>query len=377
MIFTSRNKKLKANIKRLEELEKKITTLNQENIELLNVITEREKIIKKIIEEKSTGFPWLADAISEFYKYQDDKIAEYLATKSHPAIKSAENVRELAKQNKVLRKQTKIAENFVTYYETLFPWITEYVGNSLDELLKSVTETEEDLEDTDPVLKFIPKVEYNHLPEVERNQKALERYLSSRKKPYEIGRDYERYVGYHYERRGFKVEYTGIEKGLEDMGRDLVCIKNGEIEIVQCKCWASHKIIHEKHINQLYGTVVKYYIDHMHNFEKTQSLMLFPDLIKSHKIKGTFITSTKLSDTARSFADALGIIVHEMKLLGKYPMIKCNIASNGNKIYHLPFDQQYDKTVIKNKGEFYVLTVKEAEEKGFRRAFRWKGVRND
>ena len=376
MIFTSRNKKLIANIKRLEELEKRVTTLNHENLELLNVVSEREKIIKKIIDEKSKGFPWLADAIGEFYKYQDDKIAEYLTAKSHPALKSADNVREIAKQNKILRKQLKIAEYFVAYYETLFPWINEYVGDNLDDLLKSVTQTEEeDLEDCDPVLKFITKAEYNQLTDVERNQKALERYLSSRKKPHEIGRDYERYVGYHYERRGFKVEYVGIEKGFEDMGRDLVCIKSDEIEIIQCKCWASYKTIHEKHINQLYGTAVKYYIDHMQNLEKTKSLTLFPELIKSKKIKATFITSTKLSDVAKSFAEALGITVHEMKPLGKYPMIKCNISSNGNKIYHLPFDQQYDKTLIRNDGEFYVSTVKEAEEKGFRRAFRWKGVR--
>ncbi|MFA6944293.1 MAG: hypothetical protein WC220_00200, partial [Pedobacter sp.] len=58
----------------------------------------------------------------------------------------------------------------------------------------------------------------------------------------------------------------------------------------------------------------------------------------------------------------------------KYPVIKCNIASDGEKIYHLPFDQQYDKTLIKNNGEFYAATVREAENKGFRRAFRWRGT---
>lgn len=46
----------------------------------------------------------------------------------------------------------------------------------------------------------------------------------------------------------------------------------------------------------------------------------------------------------------------------------------GGKIYHLPFDQQYDKVKIeKNKGEFYCSTVQEAEKAGFRRAYRWKG----
>lgn len=53
----------------------------------------------------------------------------------------------------------------------------------------------------------------------------------------------------------------------------------------------------------------------------------------------------------------------------EFPRIKCNI-NGASKIYHLPFDQQYDRTEIKNAGEFYAWTVKEAESKGFRRAMR-------
>ena len=56
-----------------------------------------------------------------------------------------------------------------------------------------------------------------------------------------------------------------------------------------------------------------------------------------------------------------------------YPCIKCNISISGEKIYHLPFDQQYDKVKINGRGECYVGTILEAEKKGFRRAFRWKG----
>ena len=61
--------------------------------------------------------------------------------------------------------------------------------------------------------------------------------------------------------------------------------------------------------------------------------------------------------------------------MGPYPVIKCNInQSTHEHIYHLPFDQQYDHCVIsKEQGEFYALTVQEAEDAGFRRAKRWKG----
>jgi len=378
MFFAERNKRLVANVNRLKEIENNVINFNAENKELIKIIEEREKAIQKIISEKSKGFPWLTEAIAEFYQYQDEEIAKYLSRKSHPAYAAAESVKAISQKNRILRKQLKIAQNFVTYYETLFPWITEYVGDNLDELLESIINTkEEGNEEFDPVLNYMPRAEYEKLPSYERNQKALDRYLASRKRSYEIGRDYERYIGYVYEKAGYKVEYIGIEEGLEDMGRDLVCLKDEVVEIVQCKCWASHKIIHEKHINQLYGTVVKYYIDHENITNRAGKLTLFPDLIKSKKIKASFITSTKLSDTAKKFAKALGVEIVEEAPLVRYSIIKCNISSKGEKIYHLPFDQQYDRTFIRNQGEFYAMTVKEAEDKGFRRAFRWRGTNSN
>lgn len=374
MFFTKRNKKLASNIQKLLELERNILALNQENKEHLKTIEQREKAIEIIIKEKSLGFPWLANAIAEFYRYQDVEIEYFLKLKKHPAYKTADAVKEVSKEKKMLRTQLKIAQNFVNYYETLFPWINEYVGDDLDELLENIAHPENEYTDKDPVLKFIPRSEFEQLPVSERNQKALERYVTSRKRPWEIGRAYERYIGYLYEMNGYIVEYVGIEKGLEDLGRDLVCIKRNEVEIVQCKCWSSHKVIHEKHINQLYGTAVKYYIEHRELNKINTKLTLFPELISSGQIKATFVTSTKLSGTAREFATALGVKIIEEKPLVNYPLIKCNIGVGGEKIYHLPFDQQYDKTLINKKGEFYASSVREAESKGFRRAFRWLGT---
>lgn len=37
--------------------------------------------------------------------------------------------------------------------------------------------------------------------------------------------------------------------------------------------------------------------------------------------------------------------------------------------------RQYDRTLIEYKDECYVQTVAEAEALGFRRAFRWKGLK--
>ena len=86
------------------------------------------------------------------------------------------------------------------------------------------------------------------------------------------------------------------------------------------------------------------------------------------------VTSTICSDVAHKFAEFLGVKIIEKKTYKDYPMIKCNIGKDREKIYHLPFDQQYDKIKIEpNKGEFYAETCMEAELNSFRRAWRWRG----
>lgn len=144
--------------------------------------------------------------------------------------------------------------------------------------------------------------------------------------------------------------------GFDDLGRDLILSKGKQISIVQCKCWSKDKTIHEKHICQLYGTMTAFEIDH-------------PDTA----VTGHFITSTVVSERAAQFAVQLGILVTHSLPLETYPCIKCNISRrNGERIYHLPFDQQYDNTVVELKrGECYASSVREAENKGFRRAFKY------
>jgi hypothetical protein len=363
-------------IKQKEEELIKIEKRLYDDIEI-----EREKLkikesaLNKIFSEKSEGFPWLADSLAEFYKYFDYEIAEYLERKKHPAYAKAEQIKEIANQNKLLRKENRIVKSYINYYELLFPWLVEYRDQDLNELLLNISQKEDESnEGEDPVLNYVPRAEYLKMNENERNQKALDRYKKSKKTAWQIGRDYERYIGYQYEIRGFKVRYFGIENGLEDLGRDLICAKGIETHIVQCKYWSSNKTIHEKHINQLYGTAIKYCIDQRLYHQKKGALSLFPDILNENKVIATFITSTKLSSTALKFAEILGVKVYQEKKLEDYPMIKCNMSSSGDKIYHLPFDQQYDKTIVnKADGDFYISTVNEAVARGFRRAFRWKG----
>ena len=148
--------------------------------------------------------------------------------------------------------------------------------------------------------------------------------------------------------------------GIEDLGRDIIAKKGDITLIIQCKYWSSKKQIHENHINQLFGTMMCYCIEN--------------DVDKS-KVKGVLVTNIELSDVAKKMARMLKIEIVENFEVGDYPCIKCNINRDSygleTKIYHLPFDQQYDKTKIDHKGEFMATTVAEAEAAGFRRAFKW------
>jgi hypothetical protein len=135
---------------------------------------------------------------------------------------------------------------------------------------------------------------------------------------------------------------------LEDLGRDLICIKGNEVRIVQCKHWSAQKTMHEKHVCQIYGTAIAY----EKKFAKER------DLFGIVSVKPWLYISCEASPTAKEFADALCVTLAEKFPLAKYPVIKCNVSlRDGTKIYHLPFDQQYDRTLIEYKDECYVETV--------------------
>jgi hypothetical protein len=361
-------------ISKISDVESELQLLIKKTEGNLNEIKEIDKNIDKIISEKSEGFPWISDVIAKYFESRALKLADYLENKNHPAFISAEKIREIAKEKREVEKKFRITYNLIKYYESLFPWLSEFVGENLDELIQQVTKKNEEEAIDDPVKFYLTSAEYEKLSIIERNQKALNRYWSKKKTPWELGRDYERYIGHLYEIEGFNVCYQGIEAGLEDLGRDLIARKDNQIKVIQCKYWAKHKTIHEKHICQLFGTTLKYWVE-LKKMKLSSDREFLKSLLKKDELQGIFITSTILSEVAKEFANELGIEIIESFPFKEYPSIKCNISkSNGEKIYHLPIDQQYDKTIIEEeKNECYVDSVAEAEKLGFRRAWRWKG----
>jgi hypothetical protein len=327
--------------------------------------TERARIegmeerARQLIASRIETYPHIAKAWAEWELALAKEEATQLRRKKYPARSAAETVKAKGKQMAELRRALKLTEYVNQLYEFHFPWLVDL--RDLDEELDYAS-ADGDPDKEDPVSKFLSRDEWAALSECERNQRALDRYLKGRLTPWQLGRDYERYVGYLREQEGCRVTYHGIIHGFEDLGRDVLAEKDGAIEVIQCKRWAQHKEIHEKHIFQLFGTMVAAQIEN-----------------PGKKVSGTFTTTTGLSDRAREFADALQIRVEERFPLGEYPRIKCNVARrDGQRIYHLPFDQQYDSTLIEpHRGERYAMTCAEAEQEGFRRAWRWRGGEGD
>lgn len=341
---------------------------------------ESEKERQKIIDERSKSMAalrkansrfmsklnnsgynvsWLAETYGSYYDMCIGDLVDRLNSQIRPAHTTAAKIyKNYTAEMKGLAARAKRSEDLVLLYESFFPNIAELCDMKAGDLPPDIENSEaSDTPKTEyeSMRNWISRAEYDLLPKEEKFQLALENYKHRKRSNWEAGRDFERYICYRYEKDGYKVISYGAIKGLEDLGRDLYAFKDNKIIIIQCKRWASHKQVHEKHIYQLFGTVTDYSLENP-LFDTT----------------GLLISTCTLSDKARDVAAHIGIEYEENAVFSDYPMIKCNINyATGEKIYHLPFDQQYDKVQINySKGELYAWTIKEAECKGFRRAFR-------
>ncbi|MBR6733264.1 MAG: hypothetical protein IKL96_02570 [Kiritimatiellae bacterium] len=323
------------------------------------VETERKEVRDFIMSIRGASPAWIARAITDY---------EYLRYDTELNWSCYSTVRDyissLRSANRERRREMYLAMYKCLYYESLFPGLLDYADDEVPNAATSPVPEKTTEKD------WLSDEEYARLSSTEKSQLALDRYIGSHNKSkWQIGRDYELYIGHCYRRKDFQVEHIGMEKKLADMGRDLICrsdplSSSPETHIVQCKYWSKEKLIHEKHVMQLFGTTVEYAF--AHGIELTNGRL-------PARLKPVLITSTRLSDMARHFAVALGVQYHENiglpEDVASFPRIKCNKSSG---IFHLPFDEQYDVTkIVPSEGDCFCVTVAEAESKGFRRARRF------
>lgn len=353
-------KLLNNRIEEIQNTNRRITDLSNDRYRKYIEEKEKNDSFAHIFESNTTAIPYMAAIISDYETYELEVLAKKLDWgRSVERAKKVASIREIRRAAKEMVERNLEAKYQLKYLLELFPNLQDVIETDYKQLPMVKIE---DLSDYDAARDWLSKDEYQSLSAVERNQLALDRYKESHNRTkWQIGRDYELYVGYTYQQQGYTVDYFGSYMGLEDLGRDLIAKKDGKTLIIQCKYWSHEKVIHEKHITQLYGTMVSYVIE--------QGIL-------KKDVKGILITNIRLSDQAKKMSEYLKIKYVENFDIGDYPCIKCNIGNDEfgkTYIYHLPFDQQYDATKIDAPGEFFAMTVKEAEEKGFRRAFKWFG----
>lgn len=345
-----------------KELEKEYGKRHKQLDNKLMVVQYRENQVKRIL-DSSAPFSCSANLYSDARYILYEKDENYLRYKPHPSRTSADKLKELRGKFKDELMKVKAELYKYEYIVHVFPELEEYIENE-EALIGLEEQGLDDFRDNyDHTRDFLSVAEWNKLSENQRNQLALDRYKQRRRNSnWKAGVEFEMYCSHVLRTDGYSVIEQGAERKLEDLGRDIIAYKNGNLYIIQCKRYSERHQVHENTICQLYGTTMQYKLVH-------EEEGLFG---RNENVTPLLLYTGNLSDTAVKFAKRLGIITRKVKM-GDYPMIKCNI-NNGNKIYHLPFDQQYWTTKITiSTGEFYAWTVDEATSKGFRRAYRWHG----
>lgn len=347
--------------------EREISIQQRENSVERRIHATEEKLrvhednLEQLLTSNLTAIPWLAGMMADFLTYDLEVEAKKLDWGSNiQREKKVRSIREIRADAKARIEQAKEAIYQLEYLRMLYPALDDVLQTDYKDLEFTGT-----IPEYDPTRDYLSKEEWASLSSVEKDQLALDRYIQSKNKSsWQIGRDYELAVAYEYSKKGYTVDSFGTYMKLEDLGRDIIAKKGDTTLIIQCKYWSKEKTIHEKHIFQLYGTVVSYCIEH--NI----------DAATDDSVHGVFVTSTTLSPMARMVAEYLNVTVVERHKMVDFPRIKCNIGKGEfgkEKIYHLPMDLQYDVTKIDAPGEFYAFTVQEAIDHGFRRAFKWHG----
>ena len=182
-------------------------------------------------------------------------------------------------------------------------------------------------------------------------QEKLDNYLYQLSDNLAIGRAYERYIGYLYEKDHWQVTFNGCIKGNEDNGIDLICQKGNEVHLIQAKNW--NKKIFNKVVHQLYGSMAEYRLN-------TNNPQL--------NIIGIIFTANGADSNAMQVAQQLNIQIKIEQLNKNYPLVKYKKQTNH---YYLPpeidplneLNYQYDQLNIDfSAGDTYCKTILEAKK---------------
>jgi hypothetical protein len=185
------------NLSKSEELSELRRTHSRtlEAVELqYNKLLDHMRAMDKIFGERKIQFPWLSSAIADLHAMEAERDAQVLETEKHAATKAASVVREHGSKRREAERQSRLLRYRAEYYEKLFPWITDYVGDDVPDEAVDLSGSPTELGD-DPVKRWLTDADYQNLSNTEKNQRALNRWKAAPRSRWEVGRDYERFIG--------------------------------------------------------------------------------------------------------------------------------------------------------------------------------------
>jgi hypothetical protein len=177
-------------------------------------LLDHMRALDKVFVERKIQFPWLVSAIADLHALEAERDAQILEAKKHAAVKSAGVVREHGAKRREAERQSRLMRYRVQYYEKLFPWIADYVGDDVPDETVDLSGSQAEPTD-DPVRYWLNDAEYRRLSETDKNQLALDRWKTSSKSRWEVGRDYERFIGYNSKRSATTLNLRGRLRGFK------------------------------------------------------------------------------------------------------------------------------------------------------------------
>lgn len=102
--------------------------------------------------------------------------------------------------------------------------------------------------------------EYTRKLKEEREKERKEKYKQQIQDNIKKGKEYEEFVAGYFKIDGYEIELHGIKNGVKDKGIDIICKKDNELILIQCKNWRAdtkYKINHEK-LKAFVGSCTEY-----------------------------------------------------------------------------------------------------------------------
>ena len=81
-------------------------------------LKKQEADIQRLLSESSQSYPWLAHLYADFFHLQDKEAELALRNKQRPALKAADDLKRIRRENRDLRAQAKASEYQLHFYES-------------------------------------------------------------------------------------------------------------------------------------------------------------------------------------------------------------------------------------------------------------------